>query len=297
LPELVRPVYDGDDNQFLLEDNGNRGPRTQIMLSQRGEAEGGVVTYRIALSARRAWELEVDVVPDYDGRRVVRGSDEHRFGDEVRHVRASLAAWHLSVPRLSATWSDLGHSFSQSVADLASLRIRGRNGTNGELPAAGMPWFMTVFGRDTLITCLQTLLFGPDLARSALEALAELQAREDDPSVDAEPGKIVHEVRHGKAAEAWFSRYYGTVDATPLYLVLFSEVWRWTDDVALARDFMEPALRALEWIDESGDRDGVGFVEFPKRSPHGLYVPALKDSFHSPRFHDGRTPDPQVPRS
>src|SRR5205807_1002788 len=201
LPELVRPVYDGDDNQFLLEDNGNRGPRAQIMLSQRGEAEGGVVTYRIALSARRAWELEVDVVPDYDGRRVVRGSDEHRFGDEVRHVRASLAAWHLSVPRLSATWSDLGHSFSQSVADPASLRIRGRNGTNGELPAAGMPWFMTVFGRDTLITCLQTLLFGPDLARSALEALAELQAREDDPSVDAEPGKIVHEVRHGKAAE------------------------------------------------------------------------------------------------
>src|SRR5207302_3680214 len=147
---------------------------------------------------------------------------------------------------------------------------------------------------DTLITCLQTLLFGPELARSALEVLAALQAREDDPTIDAEPGKIVHEVRHGKAAKAWFSRYYGTVDATPLYLVLFSEVWRWTDDVALARDFKEPALRALEWIDKYGDRDGDGFVEFQTRSPHGLDVQSWKDSFDSQRFHDGRIAEPPI---
>ena len=92
---------------------------------------------------------------------------------------------------------------------------------------------MTVFGRDTLITCLQTLLFGPELARTALEVLAELQARDDNPDVDAEPGKIVHELRSGKAAQKWFRTYYGTVDATPLYLVLLSEVWRWTDDARL----------------------------------------------------------------
>src|SRR5207244_10120375 len=107
-------------------------------------------------------------------------------------------------------------------------------------------------------------------AQNALEVLAELQAREDDPSIDAEPGKIVHEVRHGKAAKTWFPRYYGTVDATPLYLVLLSEVWRWTDDPALARRLKEPALRALEWIDRYGDRDGDGFVEFLKRSARGL---------------------------
>ncbi len=88
---------------------------------------------------------------------------------------------------------------AQSVADLAALRLRAE-GTLGRLPAAGMPWFMTVFGRDTLITCLQTMLFGPELARSALEALAALQAREDDPEIDAEPGKIVHELRVGRAA-------------------------------------------------------------------------------------------------
>src|SRR5207244_10993476 len=119
---------------------------------------------------------------------------------------------------------------------------------SGRLPAAGMPWLMTVFGRDTIITRLQTLLFGTELASSALEELAGLQATEDDPSIDAEPGKIVHEVRHGKAAENWFARYYGTADATPLYLILLSEVWRWTDDASLVTHLHEPAMRALAWI-------------------------------------------------
>ena len=137
---------------------------------------------------------------------------------------------------------------------------------------------MTVFGRDTLITCLQTLLFGPELARSALEVLANLQATDDVPELDAEPGKIVHEVRHGKAAKRWFDTYYGTLDATPLYLTLLSEVWRWTDDAALVRRLREPALRALAWIDEWGDRDGDGFVEYLKRSPRGLDNQCWKDS-------------------
>jgi len=145
-----------------------------------------------------------------------------------------------------------------------------------------------VFGRDTIITCLQTLLFGHDLARGALDSLAELQATEDDPSIDAEPGKIVHEVRHGKAARRWFHRYYGTLDATPLYLILASEVWRWTDDVEIAEHFKEPVLRALEWIDRYGDRDGDGFVEFSRRTPRGLEVQSWKDSGDSQRFHDGR---------
>ena len=147
---------------------------------------------------------------------------------------------------------------------------------------------MTVFGRDTIITCLQTLLFGPELARTALEVLAELQAKEDDPSIDAEPGKIVHEVRTGKAAKRWFRSYYGTVDATPLYLVLLSEVWRWTNDRSLVNRLKDPALRALEWIDKWGDRDGDGFVEYQRRSDRGLENQSWKDSGDSQRFADGR---------
>ena len=212
---------------------------------------------------------------------------QQRFGEERDRIEASLAAWNLRVPRLRASWDDLDHAFPRSVADIASLRIRGADGLSN-LPAAGMPWFMTVFGRDTIITCLQTLLFGPELAESALEVLAELQAREDDPTVDAEPGKIVHELRRGKAARNWFERYYGTVDATPLYLILLSEVWRWTDDDSLVHRFKDPAMRALAWIDEYGDRDGDGFVEYERRSERGLENQSWKDSWDSQRFSDGK---------
>jgi glycogen debranching enzyme len=159
---------------------------------------------------------------------------------------------------------------------------------HGKLPAAGMPWFMTVFGRDTVITCLQTLAFGPELSRSALRELAMLQATEVDPSRDAEPGKIVHEVRRGKCATKWFDRYYGSVDATPLFLILLSETWRWTDDTALVQELREPAMAALRWIDEYGDRDGDGFVEYGRRTERGLDNQSWKDSGDSQRFHDGR---------
>jgi glycogen debranching enzyme len=157
-----------------------------------------------------------------------------------------------------------------------------------------MPWFMTVFGRDTIVTCLQTFLFGPELARGALEALAALQAREDRPEIDAEPGKIVHELRAGRAAETWFPSYYGTVDATPLYLVLLSETWRWTDDDELVHALRGPALKALGWIDDWGDLDGDGFVEYRRRSPRGLVNQSWKDSGDSQRFADGRPAEPPI---
>ena len=285
LPELCEPRFDDEENQFVLEDDAAQA-RTQVILSQRGQVEQGKVRYRIELEPRATWKLEVDVVPSLDDDAVQPRAAHRRFGEERGRVDASLQAWRLSVPQLRGTWEDLTHSFSRSVADLASLRIQGGNGL-GNLPAAGMPWFMTVFGRDTLITCLQTLLFGPDLARSALEVLAGLQAAEDDPSIDAEPGKIVHETRRGKAAKNWFPAYYGTIDATPLYLILLSEVWRWTDDAALVRHFKDPALRALAWIDEYGDRDGDGFVEYAKRSERGLDNQSWKDSWDSQRFADG----------
>ena len=288
LPEPVPPVFDRAHNQFVLDDPAN-GSRTQVVFSFPGEVEGRFVRYRIELEPRARWELTVDVVPNPgERRRTARSVGAHRFGEELARVQDSLAAWQLRVPQLRATWGPLGHSFARSVSDLAALRMRGGNQGLARLPAAGMPWFMTVFGRDTLVTSLQTLLFGPELARGALEVLAELQATEDDPTIDAEPGKIVHEVRHGKAAETWFHRYYGTVDATPLYLILLSEVWRWTDDTMLVVQLREPAMRALRWIEEYGDRDGDGFVEYQKRSDRGLDNQSWKDSGDSQRFADGR---------
>jgi len=283
-----RPIeYDADRNQFLISDDGELPLKTQVIFSERGEVDGSKMTFRLSLEPRERWGVHVEVFPLPDGELVAPRFAELRFGEEVGRVRDSLAAWQLRVPQLRASWDALSHAFGQSVSDLASLRMRSDNGGIGKLPGAGVPWFMTVFGRDTIITCLQTLIFGPELARTALEVLAELQAKDDDPSRDAEPGKIVHEVRHGKAARTWHERYYGTVDATPLYLVLLSEVWRWTDDAALVRDLKEPALAALDWIQNYGDRDGDGFVEYERRTEHGLENQSWKDSWDSQRFHDG----------
>jgi glycogen debranching enzyme len=284
-----RPVeYDPNRNQFVMSDDGDLPLKTQVIFSQRGEVDGSKMVFHLALEPRERWDLHVEVFPLPDGELVAPRFAELRFGEEVGHVRDSLAAWQLRVPQLRASWDALGHAFGQSVSDLASLRMRSDNGAIGKLPGAGVPWFMTVFGRDTIITCLQTLLFGPELARTALEVLADLQAKEDDASHDAEPGKIVHEVRHGKAALTWHERYYGTADATPLYLILLSEVWRWTDDAALVRDLKAPALAALDWIGKYGDRDGDGFVEYERRTEHGLENQSWKDSWDSQRFHDGR---------
>ncbi len=295
LPQPVTPVYEESDNQFVIAvHEENFHGLTQVVFSERGEASDSTVTYQVELEPRESWRLRADVIPSAEGMPIAAEIVERRFGDELARVRASLAAWRLRVPQLRGSWDELMHTFGRSVADLSSLRMDEDPRLSGALPAAGMPWFMTVFGRDTIITCLQTLLFGPELARNALAVLAELQATEDDASIDAEPGKIVHEVRHGKGAQAWFPRYYGTVDATPLYLILLSEVWRWTDDAGLVRDLREPALRALKWIDEYGDLDGDGFVEYQRRSPRGLLHQSWKDSGDSQLFHDGRHAEPPI---
>jgi glycogen debranching enzyme len=294
LPAPAPLRFDSDHGRFVIADPED-GAFTQVAFSKPGVVEAGSMRYRVELAPRACWELTADVVPS-GGRRskVARRVSPHRFGEERARVHDSLTAWQLRVPRIDASWDALRQTFGRSVSDLASLRMRGGDGGLARLPAAGMPWFMTVFGRDTLITSFQTLMFGPELAIGALEVLAELQALEDDPETDAEPGKIVHEVRHGKAAKVWFHRYYGTVDATPLYLVLLSEVWRWTGDSALAEQLREPALRALAWIDEYGDRDGDGFVEYRRRTERGLENQSWKDSGDSQRFADGRLAEPPI---
>ena len=291
LPPPVDPVYDETNNQYVLVDPDGYG-QTQVIFSERGTVNETGIGYELSLAPRETWRLRVDVGLGTDGNGHfdrAPGAVERHFGEERTRVAESVAAWELYVPQVRATWGALEHTFGQSVNDLAALRMRtAGDAGGGKLPAAGMPWFMTVFGRDTVITCMQTLLFGPELARSALKELATLQATEIDPSRDAEPGKIVHEVRRGKCAAKWFDRYYGSVDATPLFLVLLSETWRWTGNDGLVQEMREPALAALRWIDEYGDRDGDGFVEYARRTKRGLDNQSWKDSGDSQRFRDGR---------
>lgn len=296
LPELAGCQVDETGKELVFADSAaSERILTQVILSRAPRREGSLLVFPLSLEGRERWELQIDVVPSPDGNIHPAELVDDRFEQSRRGISDALSAWRLSVPELETSWDELEHTIEQSVSDLAALRIRGGDsGVGGEdsgigrLPAAGMPWFMTVFGRDTIITCLQTLMFRSELARSALEALGELQATEDDPKLDAEPGKIVHEIRRGKTARRWFKAYYGTADATPLYLVLLSETWRWTGDDTLARAFKGSAMRALEWIDRHGDFDGDGFVEFRKRSERGLDNQSWKDSGDSQRFSDGR---------
>jgi len=264
-----------------LEPVAHDAAATRVEFSELGDVDGGVVRYRLELGPRERWELATVVHPSTNGH----APPSQQLGEQP---------WKAELPWLSATWHSLQHSFERSIADLAALRMRGGAGGHARLPAAGMPWFMTVFGRDTLITSYQTLLLGPQLARGALQVLAELQATEDDPSIDAEPGKIVHEVRRGKSAETWFRRYYGTADATPLYLVLLSELWRWTGDDDFVRELKEPAQAALGWIDARCSTGLGGFITYERRTERGLENQSWKDSGDSQRFADGRIADPPI---
>jgi glycogen debranching enzyme len=287
-PELAQPLpppapatHDEERRQVSIVDpRGDLG--TELVFSNAGRLDGNAMSYSLRLEPHESWDLSVDIHPWLDEEL----ESIEQLDEERETARDVVSAWTLRVPRVRGGWDSLRRAFDRSIADLAALRMRTGNNRR-PLFAAGMPWFMTVFGRDTAITSLQTLLLGPEIAVGALDALTELQAREEDPTIDAEPGKIVHEVREGRCAEFWFPRYYGSVDSTPLYLVLFAETWRWTDDASFARRMREPALLALDWIDRYGDRDGDGFVEYSRMVDSGLANQSWKDSGDSQRFHDG----------
>src|SRR5207253_7117860 len=173
---------------------------------------------------------------------------KHRHGDEEAHpnIGMSLEQFLQSAPQLETDWDPLEHVYERSLIDLAALRFTSELFPEQALPAAGLPWFMTVFGRDSLITSFQALPFVPELAATTLRVLAARQSKEDDPFRDAEPGKILHEIRFGELTrfdERPHSPYFGAADATPLFLVLLEEFERWTGDADLVRE-LEPNARA-----------------------------------------------------
>ena len=263
---------------------------TVVKSNKKGELREDGFLFKVKIPAQSSWSVEFDVAAR--GRRadieeVERPRITSALLDPSRDK--NLQAWVAGAPRLIASWDPLNKIYRRSLVDLAALRFE-TGITPGSLPAAGLPWFMAVFGRDSVLTSFQSLPFVPELAAATLRALAIVQARKEDPFRDAEPGKILHEIRLGEltAFEARpQSPYYGAADTTMLFLILLEEYERWTGDKDLVRDLEREARAALAWIDNYGDRDKDGYVEYERRMETGLDNQCWKDSWDSIAFADG----------
>ncbi len=250
------------------------------------------------------WEVATDLTPMSEHARPKEATPErlarsvtsaHPDDEAVREIAEPAAAeaeygsWHDRCARIRSDGELLDLAIRRSIADLRLLRNDGPM-LGEHYVAAGVPWFATLFGRDSIITSLEVLPFMPDVARETLLVLADWQATEDDPERDMEPGKILHELRVGELArtgELPHRPYYGSIDATPLWLILLDETYRWTGDLELVRSLWPNALAALTWIDKYGDRDGDGFIEYERRTPAGLLNQGWKDSGDAIRHRDG----------
>jgi glycogen debranching enzyme len=267
---------------------------TVVELSTPADrVEADELVWDIDLPGRGEWLCEIQVPLRLGPREI---QPLHRdFGEAfATDGDDPVSRWLAQLPRFETDSDLLSAVVARSARDLLALRIAVKNeGEEIVLPAAGLPWFLTLFGRDTLLTAYQAVAFGPRLARGALIALAALQGTKRDDFRDEEPGKILHELRAGELTRLGLkphSPYYGTADATILWLILLSEYWRWTHDDELVVSLKDNALAALRWIDESGDRDGDGYVEYATRSAQGLGNQCWRDSWDGVQFSDGEIP-------
>jgi glycogen debranching enzyme len=196
-----------------------------------------------------------------------------------------------SHPTLPAIWR-------QAIEDTEALRMVETTGRGGLfVPAAGIPWFVTLFGRDSLVVSMESISAFPEFALGALRTLSKVQATDDDAEQDKEPGKIPHEIRSGELASLKllpFAPYYGTADATPLFLIVLSYAYQWSGDVALLQRYRRNAEAALNWLLHYGDRDGDGFQEYSRRSSQGIFNQGWKDSWDAIRHADGSIPEAPI---
>ncbi len=206
------------------------------------------------------------------------------------HAR-KMEDWRRKVLKIQSSNEEFHRCYDQGVQDMASLRLPLEGSDHMVfVPAAGLPWFVALFGRDTLVVSLQTMIVYPEFAAGTLAVLGRLQATERDDYRDAEPGKILHELRYGELAHFKLiphTPYYGTADATPLYLVALHAAWRATGDNDLIERHLPTAEACLAWIDKYGDRDGDGFQEYQTRSSAGLENMAWKNSGDAVMYRDG----------
>lgn len=264
--------------------------RVDIVSAQPATMTHRGLSFALNIPAGGEWQNCIEVRPHGSGF----GSIEEghsKFRRPKPKMGRSLDQWRDDAPRLDTDWDVLRHVYDRTVVDLAALRFYSDVVPDASVPAAGLPWFMSLFGRDSLITSYQALPFFPELAQTTLRVLAARQASAVDDFRDAEPGKILHEMRYGEAVafgEYPHSPYYGAADTTPLFLVLLDEYERWTGDQELIRQLEPNARAAVAWMQSYGDLDGDGYIEYERRNTdRGLVNQCWKDSGDSIVFADG----------
>ncbi|MFR9777341.1 glycogen debranching N-terminal domain-containing protein [Micromonospora sp. MS34] len=274
---------------------GNFRRETVISSSQPARYDRDGFAFTIHLEPNEQWDAAIDVQTSAvgpGGRDLRLGLREH--GAERLALQHDLDEWVARAPKVNTEHEQLASTYQRCLVDLAALRFSPLSLGGQTLPAAGLPWFMTMFGRDSVFTCLQVLPFAPGMSKTTLRILAALQGTRFDDFRDEDPGRILHEMRYGETAafeEQPHSPYYGSVDATPLFVVLLDEYEKWTGDVALVKELERECRAALHWMDDYADLVGNGYIWYERRNTDtGLENQCWKDSWDSISYSDGMLP-------
>ena len=282
-----RPVDSPEGSMTLRADHVARD--TVVTFSEKPALDGGRAAWTVPLEPGGEWMVGVRVAASVDG---VPVEPETMTAPAHR-----LERWRAEGPAVTTDHSSLGEAVGRSVEDLGALRIFDPAHPDRPVVAAGAPWFMTLFGRDSLLASWMSLILSPDLARGVLETLGDLQGKRVDPETEEQPGRILHEVRFGASSSLALGGghvYYGTADATPLFVMLLGELRRWGLGEDVVARLMPHADRAMAWIEEYGDADGDGYVEYERMTPRGLVNQGWKDSWDGVPFADGRLAEPPI---
>jgi glycogen debranching enzyme len=285
--------WDGDNGRLTDRDDSSRSVaiRTSVPIADV-DVDSKTLTWALECPSRAHTTVSLTFEPCWDdtpaGLSFPLGTPPSTAIPAIRHVE-----WREAAPDLATDDHRLAVAVESSIVDLASLRIFDEHHADRIVIAAGAPWFMTLFGRDSLLTAWMMLPFLPELAIGTIDSLADLQGTEIRASTEEEPGKIIHELRRHGVDEAFAhrGRYYGTVDATPLFVMVTAEAYRWRhlDDVGLAKRW--PSIRAaIDWVRRRIDSDPSGFVRYERSTEVGLVNQGWKDSWDGVSFADGRLP-------
>ncbi|HWC73781.1 MAG TPA: amylo-alpha-1,6-glucosidase [Gemmatimonadales bacterium] len=289
---LRPPRIDGNVLEFGYDGLDGRTRRTRITCNPAPtQLASREVRYDIHLAPSAAAEFELAIRCEANGASPPVSVRPIGYRAAMARIATTFETTRATEPEVVTSNAQFNDWVNRSLADLHLLRTETPAGV---YPYAGIPWFCTPFGRDGIITALECLWFDPTIARGVLSFLAATQADHDNPEQDAQPGKILHEARAGEMAELQevpFGRYYGSVDATPLFVMLAGAYYARTGDTEFCRTIWPNVMRALAWIDRYGDTDGDGFVEYARRNPQGLVQQGWKDSVDSVFHADGTLAD------